>query len=149
MSDLMRDLYQEIILEHYKNPRNFGVLEGEVQQAEGHNPICGDRIRVFLKVVDGIVESVMFDGKGCAICMSTASLMTESIKGLTVASVLSKFESIHSMLTGDFKAELHSDNEDFALIAGVREFPIRVKCATLPWHALKAALGNEPSISTE
>jgi nitrogen fixation NifU-like protein len=142
MSDL-RDLYQEVILDHSKRPRNFGALPEASHRAYGHNPLCGDQVTIFLALRDGRVEDVRFEGSGCAISTASASLMTEAIKGKTEAELRAMFVRFHVGMTEDDDAEAAaalSGLDKLAVLAGVREFPIRVKCATLPWHTLIAAL---------
>jgi nitrogen fixation NifU-like protein len=148
MSDL-RDLYQEVIVDHSKRPRNFGALANANHQADGHNPLCGDSVTVYLAVADGVVRDVHFEGHGCAISMASASLMTESLKGMRVDAARAVFERFHGMLTG--KDEIMADELDrLAVFEGVREFPVRVKCATLPWHTFIAALESRArAVSTE
>lgn len=145
MSEL-RDLYQEVILDHYRAPRNFGALEGSCQRADGHNPLCGDRVSVFLDVEDGIVRQVRFDGAGCAISTASASLMTEVVEGKPVGEVEALFRHFQASMLGD-----ETPNDDvlgkLAALGGVREFPVRVKCATLAWHTLHAALAAKPGDS--
>jgi nitrogen fixation protein NifU and related proteins len=151
MSADLRELYQEVILDHYKRPRNFGVLEDANRKAEGHNPLCGDRIRVFVKVSDGVIRDVAFDGAGCAISRAAASLMTDSVKGKTVAEADRMFERFHDMVTAPPDSALEGDRfGKLAVFAGVREFPARVKCASLAWHTLQAALHDDGrTVSTE
>ena len=148
MSDL-RDLYQEIIVDHSKRPRNHRKPQPMSHEAEGHNPLCGDSVNVYLFVKDGRVEDVGFEGRGCAISMASASLMTEAVKGKTVAEAKALFDSFHRLVTG--KDELPDESLDkLAAFEGVRDFPVRVKCATLPWHTLQAALEKSPAaVSTE
>jgi len=147
MQDL-RSLYEEVILDHNRRPRNFRrVPEGSNRDASGHNPLCGDRLRLDLVVEDGVIKDVGFDGEGCAISTASASLMTESIKGKTVEQAERLFRSVRDLLTrqGD-----PGDLGKLRVLAGVRDYPARVKCATLAWHTLDAALKNatEP-VSTE
>jgi nitrogen fixation NifU-like protein len=142
MSDL-RDLYQEVILDHYKKPRNFGPLDHASHHADGHNPLCGDNVTVFLTVVDGRVTDARFEGAGCAISMASASLMTEAVRGKTEAEIRDMFEHFHvGLTTSDEMAAMDALEplDKLAVFGGVREFPVRVKCATLPWHTLIAAL---------
>jgi nitrogen fixation NifU-like protein len=149
MSDL-RDLYQEIILDHGKSPRNFGPLEGANRNSEGHNPLCGDHIEVHA-VVDkgGRIQDVKFEGHGCAISTASASMMTDAVKGKTVEEAKVLFEHFHDLVTKD-DALPEEDMDKLMVLAGVREFPMRVKCATLAWHTLNAALENEEQpVSTE
>lgn len=139
MNDDLRDLYQETILDHYRHPRNFGAEAGAVK-SEGSNPLCGDRVTVYVSLDEQQIKRVSFEGSGCAICMASASLMTERLKGLSVDEALQVFEKAHSMFLSDPQSEVWSEADELAALAGVREFPMRVKCATLPWHALRAAL---------
>jgi nitrogen fixation NifU-like protein len=147
MSNL-RDLYQEVIFDHYKRPRNFHKMPGADCCADGHNPLCGDQITVYLKVRDGVIEDVTFEGTGCAISTASASLMTEVLKGRTTAEAEHMFEGFHTMVTQS-DAETHPDLGKLEVLSGVREFPARVKCATLCWHTLNAALNNQGSVTTE
>ncbi|MCU0973364.1 MAG: SUF system NifU family Fe-S cluster assembly protein [Burkholderiales bacterium] len=147
MADL-RELYQEVIFDHYKRPRNFHRLSGADCFAEGHNPLCGDRITVYLKTNDGVIEDVSFEGSGCAISTASASLMTEVLKGKTLADVERLFEGFHAMVT-DGDGSPHADLGKLEVLSGVREFPARVKCATLAWHTLNAALRHQASVTTE
>jgi len=149
MSDL-NDLYQETILEHNKNPRNFREIERADKEAVGNNPLCGDALRVYVKMDGDTVTDVAFKGSGCAISKASASMMTQTVKGKTREETELLFDEFHRMVTG----ELDEENEDnklgnLKIFAGVREFPVRVKCATLPWHTLHAALHNKDSASTE
>jgi nitrogen fixation protein NifU and related proteins len=146
MSDL-RDLYQEVILDHHKRPRNFRKLETANRQAEGYNPLCGDKVSLYLEVENGIVRDIGFQGSGCAISTASASMMTESLKGKSQAEAESLFQRFHDLLTGNASA---SGLGKLAVFSGVREFPVRVKCATLAWHTLRAALeGRQDTIATE
>lgn len=150
MSEL-RDLYQEVILDHHKKPRNFRRPDGGYCHVDGYNPLCGDRITVFVKVEDGKIQDISFQGAGCAISTASASMMTESLKGKTLAEAEEVFQGFHQMLTGRDEPE---DTEErlgkLAVFSGVREFPVRVKCATLAWHTLHAALeGKDDPVSTE
>lgn len=144
MSDL-RDLYQELILDHTKHPRNFGSLEDANCRADGYNPLCGDKLTVFLDMENGVVKDVRFQGSGCAISTASASMMTESIKGKTRAEVESLFEKFHELLTGPdgIASETSDELGKLVVFSGVKEFPVRVKCATLAWHTLNAALKHE------
>jgi nitrogen fixation protein NifU and related proteins len=139
--DTLRDLYQEVILDHNRRPRNFGALADANREAEGHNPLCGDRIHVFLHVADDHVRDISFQGTGCAISQASASLMTEALKGKTVAEAHALFNGFHDLVTrgSDDPTRLGK----LAVLAGVREFPIRVKCATLAWHTMEAALAHQ------
>jgi len=148
MADL-RDLYQEVILEHSKAPRNYRELASG-QRAEGFNPLCGDHFTVFLKLENGIVNDVSFQGSGCAISKASASMMTQAVKGKTKAEAEKLFDTFHKLVTqGDANGD-PADLGKLAVFSGVSEFPVRVKCATLAWHTLKAALeGKQGSVSTE
>ena len=151
----LRELYQEVILDHAKQPRNFGHPPGCNRQAKGLNPLCGDRLTVYLTIDDGVVTDAAFDGAGCAISMASASLMTEMMKNRTEAEAHSLFKGFHAMVAGDQaeNAENAGDGVDLgklAVFSGVREYPVRVKCATLPWHAFAAALkGKQEDVTTE
>lgn len=148
MSELS-DLYQEVIVDHSKRPRNMRRPADATHAADGHNPLCGDSISIFVTLRDGRVEDVGFEGRGCAISVASASLMTDMIKGKTVAESRAIFQAFHRMVTG--KDELPDEGLDkLAAFEGVRDFPVRVKCATLAWHTLQAALeGRAQPISTE
>jgi len=145
----LRDLYQEVILDHNRRPRNFGPLPAANRQAEGHNPLCGDRVTVLLDLEDGRIRDVAFQGSGCAISTASASLMTEALKGRSVEEVQEIFKGFHDLVTtgaGEGSPELGK----LAVFGGVREFPMRVKCATLAWHTLLAALdAKDEPVSTE
>ncbi len=148
MSDL-RDLYQEVILDHSKAPRNFGELQGSNRKAEGYNPLCGDRLTLFLSVEGETVSDVHFQGSGCAISTASASMMTEAIKGKTITEAGALFEDFHNLVTGEGGVK---DGElgKLKIFSGVRDYPTRVKCATLAWHTLKAACDNkDEAVSTE
>jgi nitrogen fixation NifU-like protein len=147
MSDL-NDLYQEVILDHNRRPRNFHALADANHTAEGHNPLCGDRLTLYLKVQDGVVTDVSFEGAGCAISKASASLMTDAVKGKTVAEAEALFERFHRMVTTPPEQAVE-DLGKLSALAGVREFPVRVKCASLAWHTLKAAMACQRRISTE
>lgn len=153
MLDQIRDLYQEVVFDHNRNPRNFRVMEEPTRTIEGFNPLCGDRITLYLKLKDGAIEDVSFQGAGCAISTASASLMTEIVKGLKEEEAEKLFEIFHRITTGkeDPKENLETLGK-LAVLAGVRSYPARVKCATLPWHSLQAALNEEgitETISTE
>jgi len=148
LSDELRALYQEVILDHYKNPRNFGALADADRRAEGYNPLCGDEVTVTLRVKDGTVEAVAFEGHGCAISTASASLMTEAVKGRSVEEASAIFERFRRLVTGEDPSE--EGLGKLQILAGVRDYPVRIKCATLPWHALRSALENrEQPVSTE
>jgi len=147
----MRELYQEVIIDHHKRPRNFGKLEGANRHSEGYNPLCGDRVTVYLRVNGDAIEAVSFEGSGCAICMASSSVMTEVLKGKTLAEVESLFGKFHDLVTGPPDEVASTEGlGKLAVFHGVREFPVRVKCATLPWHTLQAALHQaDEQVSTE
>jgi len=147
MGDL-RDLYQEVILDHSRKPRNFRALEGADHRVEGFNPLCGDKVTLFLRLEKGEVKDISFQGSGCAISTASASMMTEILKGKTSQQAMKLFDEFHGLVTG--KAGNGAELGKLAVFSGVCEFPIRVKCATLAWHALKAALTGAPqTVSTE
>lgn len=150
MSDL-RDLYQQTILDHTRKPRNKHEMPDATAAADGHNPLCGDKIKLFLKIHDGVIEDISFIGNGCAISTASASMMTEALKGKTLTEAQPLFERFHAMLTSPMDHEPDIELLDkLAVFSGVREFPVRVKCATLPWHTLQAAIKNEHrAVSTE
>jgi nitrogen fixation NifU-like protein len=141
----LRELYQELIFDHNRNPRNFHELADANRRAEGYNPLCGDQLTVYLKVEDGVVADASFVGHGCAISTASASLMTEAVKGRPVDDVEALFRDIHAMLT-----EAHPEGRDFGkleVLSGVREFPARVKCATLAWHTLHNAIASAGEVA--
>ena len=147
MSDL-QDLYQEVILDHNRRPRNFRALDGG-RRAEGYNPLCGDRLTVYLRVEDDVIKDATFQGSGCAISKASASLMTDVVKGKTVAEAEALFERFHRVVTAPPDAPVE-DLGKLSVLAGVRQFPVRVKCATLAWYALRAAAGaRDEVVSTE
>lgn len=142
MSDL-RDLYQEVILDHNKQPRNFHALESASHQADGHNPLCGDQVTIYLDVADEVIKDISFQGRGCAISTASASLMTTILKGKTIAEAEQLFGKFHDLVTSDNADEATpNDIGKLAVLGGVRDYPSRVKCATLAWHAMQAALEN-------
>ena len=148
----LRELYQEVILDHSKRPRNFGELAGANRRAEGYNPLCGDRETVFIRLEDDLLKDVGFRGAGCAISTASASMMTEVLKVKTRAQAEALFERFHDLITGKDGRNEPGATElgKLTVFSGVREFPVRVKCATLPWHTLRAALaGAETTVSTE
>jgi nitrogen fixation protein NifU and related proteins len=148
MSDL-RELYQEVIFDHYRKPRNCHAMAGANHHALGHNPLCGDQITVYLKVENDTIVDLSFEGSGCAISTASASLMTDALKGKKVAEVEQLFEGFHQMVT-EADGAPHPELGKLEVLAGVREFPARVKCATLSWHTLLAALKNQQQpITTE
>jgi nitrogen fixation NifU-like protein len=146
----LRDLYQEVILDHNKRPRNFGKLEGANRHAEGHNPLCGDRLTVYLDLEGNTIRDIRFEGSGCAISKASASMMTSEVKGKTVDQAEETFHRFHRMVTEEGNVDAETLGK-LAAFSGVREFPVRVKCASLPWHTLDAALKSEApaAISTE
>ena len=151
MSEL-RDLYQEVILDHNKKPRNFGTLDTANRHADGHNPLCGDQISVYVKLNGDVIEDIRFQGQGCAISKASASMMTSELKGKTLPEAEAIFDSFHEMVAG--LEELEEEEVEalgkLAVFSGVREYPARVKCASLAWHTLHAALeNNEQPVSTE
>jgi nitrogen fixation NifU-like protein len=147
MSDLS-DLYQEVILDHNKRPRNFREIAAASHHAEGYNPLCGDRLSLFVQVDGDVITDVAFQGSGCAISKASASLMTDALKGRTVAEAREMFARFHQVVTTPPDQPVE-DLGKLSVLAGVREFPVRVKCASLAWHTLKAALDREDITSTE
>ena len=152
MSEL-RELYQQVILDHNKNPRNFGRPEATNREQEGHNPLCGDELQIYLYVDDDeIIQDIGFEGSGCAISKASASLMTDALKGKPAEAAKDLFERFHQVVTRDADATEVDDADIGKLVvfAGVREFPMRVKCATLAWHTMRSALGNDQTpVTTE
>jgi nitrogen fixation NifU-like protein len=149
MSDL-RDLYQDVILEHSKAPRNFREMPAANHKAEGFNPLCGDHFTVYLDLDGDSIRDITFQGSGCAISKASASMMTQSLKGKTKSDAKALFGRFHDMVTGQAEAGSESEIGKLAVFSGVSEFPVRVKCATLAWHTLQAALeGKQDPISTE
>lgn len=144
----LRELYQEMIVDHGKHPRNFGTLPAANHIHAGHNPLCGDKLIVYVIENNGVVEDVKFEGAGCAISVASASLMTESIKGKSMADINKLFDLFHHLVT---EGQTTSDDlGKLAVFGGVAEFPVRVKCASLAWHTLKAAMDNDPKpVTTE
>ena len=149
MSELT-DLYQEVILDHNWRPHNFRVIDGATARQEGYNPLCGDRLTLYLTLEGDMIKDAAFQGQGCAISKASASLMTDAIKGKTVAQARDLFEHFHAMITSDTDA-LQEDMGKLSVLAGVREFPTRIKCASLAWHTMKAAVAHETDapVSTE
>ena len=149
MSEL-NDLYQEVILDHNKNPRNFREIKMATNTADGNNPLCGDALRVYVEMEDDRVKDVAFKGSGCAISKASASMMTQVVKGKSKKEAEILFDEFHKMVTGEIDIENDENNlGKLKIFAGVLEFPARVKCASLSWHTLHAALNNEEEISTE
>ncbi len=141
------DLYQETILDHGRSPRNFGKLDGATHTAEGFNPMCGDRFTVTLKIEDGVVQDARFEGQGCAISTASASLMTEALIGRPADDFEALFQSVHHLLTSE--DDVRGEVGKLVVFSGVRNFPLRVKCASLAWHTGRAALRHEEIASTE
>jgi len=149
MSEL-NELYQETILEHNKNPRNFREIEGADKEAIGNNPLCGDALRVYVKMDGDTVSDVAFKGSGCAISKASASMMTQTVKGKTREDAAALFDEFHKMVTGELDIEKEENHlGKLRIFSGVLEFPARVKCASLSWHTLNAALRGEQEVSTE
>jgi nitrogen fixation NifU-like protein len=150
MADL-RELYQDVILEHSKAPRNFRELAGANRQAQGFNPLCGDRFTVYLDIDGDSIRDISFQGSGCAISKASASMMTQSLKGKTKAEAEKLFDRFHGMVTGrELARGEQAELGKLTVFSGVSEFPVRVKCATLAWHTLQAALdGKQDAVSTE
>ncbi len=150
MSEL-RELYQELILDHNKNPRNFHEMDDHTHAANGHNPLCGDKLKLFLKVDDEVIVDIAFIGSGCAISKSSASLMTSFLKGRTIQEARRYFETFHDLVTGEtVDAESLTSIGKLAVFQGVQEFPARVKCASLSWHTLMAAIDeSNDTVKTE
>ena len=145
----LSDLYQEILLEHNNKPRNFKSVEDANQTAEGYNPLCGDQITLSLKVIDGLIDDVGFQGSGCAISRASASMMTQSIKGRSVEQAQHIFDAFHHMIT-EPEGEIDSDIlGDLETLSGVNAYPTRIKCAILAWHTMKAALNGDIQVTTE
>ena len=145
----LSDLYQEILLEHNSKPRNFKAVEDASQTSEGYNPLCGDQITLSLKIVGGVIDDVGFQGSGCAISRASASMMTQSIKGRSVEQAQNIFDAFHHMIT-EPEGEIDLDTlGDLETLAGVNEYPTRIKCAILAWHTMKAALDGDTQVTTE
>jgi nitrogen fixation NifU-like protein len=150
VSTELRDLYRQVIVDHSKRPRNQRPLEGANRKVEGYNPLCGDKITIYLKIEDGAIADISFEGSGCAISTASASLLTESLKGKTLAAAEALFESFHNLLTGLEPAAEAPKLGKLAVFSGVCDYPTRIKCATLAWHTLHAALrGEGEKVSTE
>lgn len=142
----LRHLYQEIIVDHGKTPRNFGKLEQANHCQAGHNPLCGDKLMLYVREQNGVIEDLRFEGTGCAISVASASLMTEAVKGKSINEIDKLFDLFHHLVTEG--KEPQEEIGKLAVFSGVAEFPVRVKCATLAWHTLKAALNNESKPAT-
>lgn len=158
LTDDLRTLYQEIILDHGKHPRNFRVVEHHSCKAQGNNPMCGDRVTVTARLADGVLADVAFEGKGCAISIASASMMSEALPNQSAAAARALSEAVQELCTGKIDADqakarvapaLADSIDKLASLSGVRQFPVRVKCATLPWHALMSCLDGQPQTSTE
>lgn len=149
MSELS-ELYQQVILDHNKKPRNFRKIENANYTAEGYNPLCGDHLTIYVNVADDEVQEIAFEGSGCAISKAAASMMTQAVKGKTREQTEELFKEFHSMVTGELDEETEENSlGNLKIFAGVRDFPVRVKCATLPWHTMQAALNKQERVSTE
>jgi nitrogen fixation protein NifU and related proteins len=147
----LRELYLETVLDHYKKPRNFGRLAHANRQADGHNPLCGDKLSIFIQIEDGVVQDIGFIGAGCAISTASASMMTESLKGKTELQVKALYELFQHLVTNNSESPVDSEVlGELAVFSGVRDYPVRAKCATLAWHTLRAALeGTTGTVATE
>lgn len=151
MSSDFRELYQETILDHNKNPRNYRVMHDATHHLEGFNPLCGDRLHLYLRVENGVIKDASFEGQGCAISKSSASLLTASVKGKSIEEAEAMFKRFHDLVTSDIQSAPDTKAlGKLAVFAGVREFPARIKCAILPWHTFHAALNQQQdAVSTE
>lgn len=149
--DDLQELYRQVILDHNRNPRNFGELKDATRVVAGVNPLCGDKMTLYVRLADRRIADIMFQGTGCAISVASSSLMTERVKGATVPDALALFDKVHDLLTAPHDHEPDESLDKLAALAGVREYPSRVKCASLGWHALRSALAEEPAtnVSTE
>ncbi len=150
MSTEIKDLYQQVIVDHSKRPRNCRPLEGASRKVDGYNPLCGDKVTIYVKVEGGVVKDISFEGSGCAISTASASLLTESLKGKSLEDAEALFESFHNLVTGLEPAHAGPKLGKLAVFSGVCDYPTRVKCATLAWHTLHAAIkGEAEKVSTE
>lgn len=148
--DELRELYQQVILDHNKNPKNFRKLESATHSSEGYNPLCGDRIQLYLIIKDDVIADIGFEGSGCAISKASASVMTAEIKGKSVAEAKALFQRFKLLLTDENSQGTIAELGRLAVFSGVREFPVRIKCAALAWHTLMAAMEDRTnSVSTE
>jgi nitrogen fixation protein NifU and related proteins len=149
--DELQDLYRQVILDHNRNPRNFGELADATRVVAGVNPLCGDKMTLYVKLGDGKIKDIRFQGTGCAISVASSSLMTERVKGLPVTAALQLFEKIHELLTTSGGEAPDPELDKLAALGGVREYPSRVKCASLGWHALKSAVADDTAsnVTTE
>lgn len=146
MQDL-KELYQEVILDHNRHPRNFGCIDHPSCQARGHNPLCGDQLNLFIDLAEDVIKDIQFQGKGCAISQASASLMTEAVKGMRVSEALALFELMHDFLTLEHFDVNQVPSLKLQVLAGVKAYPARVKCASLAWHTLQAALKQQNNIA--
>lgn len=146
---MMRELYQEMILDHNKNPRNRRTIQGTNHHAEGHNPLCGDQVEIYLEIENETIKDISFEGHGCAISTASASLMTEALKGKPISEAKQIFQEFHNMVMDAGHIDFADDLEALEVLGGVKEFPMRVKCATLAWHTFSAALEGKEVASTE
>lgn len=150
MSSDLKDLYQQVIVDHSKRPRNYRVIEQANRRVDGYNPLCGDKVTIFVRLEDGVVKDISFQGAGCAISTASASLLTEALKGKTLEDAERLFESFHDLVTGLQPAHEEPKLGKLEAFSGVCDYPTRVKCATLAWHTLRAALkGEGESVSSE
>jgi len=147
----MRDeLYQQTIIEHNRHPRNFRKIEGATHAAEGYNPLCGDHLWVYMNVSDGIIKDAAFEGSGCAISKASSSMMTEALKGKTIAEAKVLFDEFHRLVIGELKPDGKTDHLDkLAVFSGIWQYPSRVKCASLSWHTMNGSLEKQKTVSTE
>jgi nitrogen fixation NifU-like protein len=146
----LRELYQEVIVDHSKHPRHYGVLENANHQKEGFNPLCGDKLTLYIKEKNGCAQQLQFEGSGCAISIASASLMTEALQGKTYAEIAVIFQDFHQLVTQGPDVTLEEKLGKLTVLAGVAQYPARVKCATLAWHTLKAIISADPAlVSTE
>ena len=153
LKDDLKDLYREVIIDHNRKPRNFGKLEDASQVAEGYNPLCGDKLLVYLKIHDNQITDIRFDGSGCAISVASASLMTEALKGEPLQTAAAMFDAFHHLVTGSTPDQAKSADVEpllgkLTVLAGVRAYPARVKCATLCWHTVRSAIAGDDIIAS-
>lgn len=150
MNDELKEIYQQVILDHNKSPRNFRKIDSSTHSSEGLNPLCGDHVYIYLDIHDGVIVDISFDGNGCAISKSSASIMTAELKGKTVEEAEKIFNQFHDMVTGKLTDEEEIESlGKLSVFQGVRDFPVRVKCASLAWHTMHAALHSETVVTTE
>jgi nitrogen fixation NifU-like protein len=149
MTDELRDLYQQVILDHNKDPKNYGKIVNCSHASEGHNPLCGDRIKIYAQVEEGLIKDIKFEGEGCAIAKASGSIMTAILKGKKIEEARQLFEAFQDLITSEVDSEVDLEElGKLAVFAGVREFPIRVKCAGLAWHTIKAAIDKKDEVTT-